>query len=388
MSGNLASQVLCHLHHHPYHLSSLHLLDTDVELHEILGTIFQMKISRDGARFYPEVISSSRKLNPALSSLQQLSVMSRNFNTEASLAVLQLLRKLRVLRCPCSVESALLTLHKVDPEMTLDLCMLKIRGDSQEDLEKLIRMCPNLRDLGIIHADIAHMSSLSELARLRQLTSLTLCAVCEQLVVSAVTSVGSQLLELKIKYKESCQFLLDSIITIQSVCCRLELLELVNVVITVAASRHNLVSLRSGQSDHVTARSSHGLRRSKVWGTVSDRSVMEELLRLIACGGTLERLELHVNGDVLTDEVVTTFVSTQRLSNLSIVDLGAGVITVSAITSLLTLPALSELYIHRMNFPFVQCGAFEDLQLELRTGNYRCDLQTVISIPSVTRLLR
>lgn len=374
--------MLSHLRQHQCNVSSLHLEDCQVIDQELIEALVTSKMDLPSlAALICSSQDQQQSERPAMSSLKHLSVWSSGLTLGGTMILLKSLRGLQTMQCSwnCPVSAGLLLLHQMCPQMSpLALSVLDIGNVTPEVLNTLVTLCPKLERLMVEGAD-SQLTSFCGLSRLSQLSSLTLRLLSEELVMSAVTEVGSQLVELTVEYEEFKfhPFSLESVSTIQRECCQLQLLELLNVNIETDAT-HSLTSSRKVQSslkaDYTDTRWC-GLRRKRLRGSVGHPKVLKQVLNQSAVGGSLEELELHVNKEALTDQVLTSFISTQHLQHLSTVILGAGSLSLPTFTSLFTLPSLTQLSLRLNDFPFISETAFKDLQQDLAEGNYSCTLQ-------------
>lgn len=370
-SGDLCKEVLQHLQERPCNLHSLHLHNCTVSDEEVIKTV--IGTDSDFVTLGNIICTGgdvTKVQTVALKSLRSLSVQSHMLTVCGAMVLLHSLREIRHMQYTywnSPISDTLLLLQKVWPEFSSALSFIDLWRPSEETLENLATLCPRLQSLMIEKHD-ANLKSLDALSKFKELSTLTLRIVSEELIVSAVKALGSNLLELKIEFEDYTfhPISLETIRTIQEECPHLQRLEMLHV---------NIVA---DLTDRLPNTKKNVLTEIKDF-TLHSSLIQPALLeRLVRGNRSLENLVLDVNQDALTDQVLASLLRNNDLQNLTSIYLGAGSLSSRAITSLVALPSLSRLSLDLKRFPFIPISTFNFLEHDLVTGNYRCVLENTV----------
>ncbi|XP_071523404.1 uncharacterized protein [Panulirus ornatus] len=371
VSGDLCREVLQLLQERPCNLRSLHLHNCAVSDEEVIKAI--IGTDNDFVTL-GNIICTGGDITEvqtvALKSLRSLSVQSHMLTVCGAMVLLHSLRELRHMQYTywnCPISDTLLLLQKIRPEFSSALSSIDLWRPSGETLESMATSCPRLQRLTIEGHD-TNLASLGALSEFRELSSLTLRIVSEELIVSAVKALGSNLLELKIEFEDYTfhPISLDTIRTIQEECPHLQRLAMLHVNIVANLSDR----LPYTKKDVLTELKDFTLQSSLIQPAL--------LERMVRGNRSLENLVLDVNQDALTDQVMTSLLRNNNLHNLTTIYLGAGSLTVRAITSLVALSSLAKLSLDLKRFPFIPVSTFSFLEHDLLKGNYRCVLENAV----------
>ncbi|XP_042858682.1 uncharacterized protein LOC122244770 [Penaeus japonicus] len=367
-SGDLCSQVLTVLQEKPCDLHSLRLDSCNVSDKDVVSALVG---TRTDFHTLGNVICNGgdvTELEPAaLQSLRYLSVESPRLTACGALVLLASLRNLRQIQYTTwssPIGETLLFLRQINPTIgPFSLTSLAKWQPTEETLRNLQSICPRLQRLMIESYDPS-LASLDVLSEFQELTALNLRLVSEELIVSAVKALGKKLLELEVEFEEYTyhSISMETIKAIQEHCPHLRRLQM----------KH--VNISSNPGDRLHSRNTIALPELRELVLSSAVIQPASLERLLYGNASLESLVLDVNQDALTDPVLSTLLKNNNLHRLSSIFLGAGSLSLHAITSLLCLSDLQTLSLDLKRFPFIPVFAFTSLESSLSNGNFQCVL--------------
>ncbi|KAG7159956.1 uncharacterized protein LOC121876821 [Homarus americanus] len=361
-----ASEVLSYIKKNPRGLHSLHLDNCNVTDLDVVHALVK---SYKDANSWLDIGGGDDNLDTSCPPLCHLIIQSPLVTLCGAVVLLHSLRNLRNLQYSYW-NSSLCNLfvylkQQSSSAAPFSLTSLSLWQVTDRALETL-SLCPYLQHLMMECTDPS-LTSMSTLTHLSHLTSLTLRLVPENLIVAAVQAIGKNLLMLEVEFEECARTSVswETVEEIQTHCSRLQRLELHHVIITADPS--NFLFLPSRPRSIFTE-----LAQMNLSGVV----IQPVLLGRLLCDNVaLETLVLDVNHDALTDACLATLLKNNKLSFLNYIYLSGGLLSVSTINSLLSLPGLVRLSLHLPRFPFIPAPTFRCLQYRLLKGNYQCILE-------------
>ncbi|XP_045598660.2 uncharacterized protein [Procambarus clarkii] len=361
-----ASEVLSYIKKNPRGLHSLHLDSCSVTDLDVVHALVKSYMDVNS---WLDIGGNDDDLDTSCPPLSQLIIQSPLVTLCGAVVLLHSLRNLRSLQYSywntslCNLFVYLK--QKSSSAAPFNLTSLSLWRASGRALETL-SLCPRLQCLMMECTDPS-LTSMSALTRLEHLVSLTLRLVPESLIVAAVQATGKKLHVLEIEFDEYTRTPVswETVRVIQTHCMSLQRLEL-----------HNLIIVDTPGTMIVTSSHRRSLFRELVHLNLSGVIIQSSLLgRLLSKNSALETMVLDVNQDALTDTVLTSLLRNNELCHLNYIYLGAGLLSVESITSLLTLSALARLSVHLPRFPCIPTSTFSHLQFQLLKGNYQCTLE-------------
>ncbi|XP_042858354.1 uncharacterized protein LOC122244497 [Penaeus japonicus] len=307
VSGELCSEVLANLQKKPCDLHSLRLDSCTVSDEDVVRALVG---TRTEFYTFSNTICNGGDVSvlepAALQSLRYLSVESPQFSACGVLVLLVSLRNLRQIQCTtwCApISETLLFLKQINPSIgPFSLTSLKNWRPTEETLKDLQKLCPRLKKL-MIEAYDPSLTSLNVLAEFEELSALCLRLVSEELIVSAVKTLGKNLLELEVEFEEYTyhSISMETIKAIQEHCPHLRRLQM----------KH--VNISSSSGDRLHSRNTIALPELRELVLSSAVIQPASLERLLYGNASLESLALDVNQDALTDPVLSTLLKNNSL---------------------------------------------------------------------------
>ncbi|XP_064092223.1 uncharacterized protein LOC135205459 [Macrobrachium nipponense] len=372
ISGTLCHEILSHLNSFPCDLLSLRLDNCSVTDEDVVRSLLntEQKFETLGRIICVggDATEIEKKCQHSLKNLSVQSPLLTGFGSVVLLNFLRGLQNIQYTSWNSSTFDTLLFLEKVSPENpSFSLTSIDLWRPTDDALLSLKSFCPKLRQLMIECYDPG-LSSLAMLSALEDLSSLTLRLMSEELIISAVKSVGCNLRELEIEF-ETFTFHSVSLETLKLVhesCPHLQRLEIRHVCLE-ARGDESRPSLRLPMFPN--------LKYLVLSSAVIQPAVLE---RLLIGNSSLENLVLDVNHDALTDSVLDELLKNNEMNLLRSVFLGAGSLSPKTLTSLIRLPSLQKLSLDLKRFPFIPVSTFSSLENDLIKGNFLCALENVL----------
>ncbi|XP_066940345.1 uncharacterized protein [Macrobrachium rosenbergii] len=372
ISGTLGHEILTHLNSFPCDLLSLRLDNCNVTDEDVVRSLLNTEQKFETLGHIICVGGDTTEIEKKCQhSLRHLSVQSPFLTGFGSVVLLNFFRGLQNIHYTSwnsSIFDTLLFLKKVSPENpSFSLTSIDLWRPTDDALVNLESFCPKLRKVMIECYDPG-LSSLAMLSVFQDLSSLTLRLMSEDLIISAVKSVGCNLRELEIEFET---------FTFHSV--SLETLKLVHEScpdLQKLVIRHVCLEARSDESrPSLKLPMFPNLKCLVLSSAVIQPAVLE---RLLIGNSSLENLVLDVNHDALTDSVLDELMKNNEMNRLRSIFLGAGSLSPKTLTSLICLPSLQKLTLDLKRFPFIPVSTFSSLENDLIKGNFLCTLENVL----------
>ncbi|KAK7083230.1 hypothetical protein SK128_007614 [Halocaridina rubra] len=368
LSGELCSELLMYLEEHPRSLRFLQLDDAMVTDREVVRALVGSQYDFETlGNLMCEGTDVGRVTAIPHREISHLHVESHSVTPCGGMVLLHYLPKLQTIQYSPSVYDTLVFLDRIaSVKSSFHLRKIELGNPSENSLISLNRFCPELNSLMIECYDPG-LESFEKLANFLELKHLTLRFISEELILSAIKTVGSNLHELKIEFETAFSISVSTIQEIQDKCTQLRKLHL----------QHVHIEMRPGD----VLSTNRKVSLTKIVQLKLSKSIIRSSLleRLLVGNNCIETLHLDINKEALTDEVLETVLRLNSLEKLTSVYIGSGLLSTKAITTLMTLKGITKLSFDLQQFPSLQSDSVKALEKDVIEGNYRCVLESNVT---------